>query len=125
MRQQKWGRIVNIASSVVLFTNFDYTHYTTSKAAVVGFTRALASEVGNEGVTVNALAPGLIKTSTTGETHGKAFEYFANLQAISRPGMPSDLVGPLSFLVSDDAAWVTGQVLNANGGMIKVGYVAS
>ncbi len=122
MMQRGWGRVVNVSSSAATFTAFNNTHYIASKAGIEGFTRALAADVGNRGVTVNAIVPGLTKTETTmAGDHADAFDYFAGMQAIARPGLPEDLANALAFLVSEDASFVTGHALFVNGGMIKVG----
>ena len=122
MMQRGWGRVVNVSSSAATFTASNNTHYIASKAGIEGFTRALAADVGNRGVTVNAIVQGLTKTETTmAGDHADAFDYFASMQAIARPGLPEDLANALAFLVSEDASFVTGHALFVNGGMIKVG----
>jgi NAD(P)-dependent dehydrogenase (short-subunit alcohol dehydrogenase family) len=102
-------------------------HYITSKAGVIGFTRSLATEFGVHGVTVNAIAPGLTRTPGTnarreiaGEmTTRELFALMANMQSIKRGEEVSDLVGAVSFLASDDAAFITGQTLYVNGGLTR------
>ena len=99
-----------------------FAHYIASKGGVIGLTRALASEFGEDGVTINAIAPGLVRTpaSTSGRRPGPAtgdeFEAAASHQSIKRGLVPEDLIGTLSFLTSDDAAFITGQTLYVNGG---------
>jgi NAD(P)-dependent dehydrogenase (short-subunit alcohol dehydrogenase family) len=105
-----------------------YTHYIASKGGVVGFTRALATEMGHHGVTVNAVSPSLTRTPGTegrAPRHGRAsmdeeFEEIARLQPIRRVQMPGDLAGVVSFLASDDSAFMTGQTLYVDGGMVRV-----
>jgi NAD(P)-dependent dehydrogenase (short-subunit alcohol dehydrogenase family) len=123
MRQRRWGRIVNMASDTFLSNLTGFAHYIASKAGVIGLTRALASEFGEDGVTVNAIAPGLVRTPGTsgrrrrpGAATGDEFEAAASHQSIKRGLVPEDLVGTLSFLTSDDAAFITGQTLYVNGG---------
>lgn len=117
MRERAWGRIVNISSSTVLKPPQTMTHYVASKAGVIGFTRALATELGQWGITVNTIAPGLTATQTVVEgPQGQWLENRASLQAIKRIEQPDDLVGTVAFLVSDDAAFVTGQTIVVNGG---------
>jgi NAD(P)-dependent dehydrogenase (short-subunit alcohol dehydrogenase family) len=128
MKRRKWGRIINISSSTLNTVASGYTHYVASKGGVVGFTRALATEMGNHGVTVNAVSPSLTRTPGTegrAPRPGRAsmdeeFEQIARLQAIRRVQMPDDVAGVVSFLASDDAAFMTGQTLYVDGGMVRV-----
>jgi NAD(P)-dependent dehydrogenase (short-subunit alcohol dehydrogenase family) len=121
MIERKYGRIVNIASNTLGLVIGGLSHYIASKGAVVGFTRGLATELGVHGITVNCIGPGLTRTPQTEAvfTDGKAFEEFAKMQAIKRPELPEDLVGTVSFLTSDDAAFMTGQTLIVDGGLLR------
>lgn len=128
MKRRGWGRIINLSSSTFNMVASGYTHYIASKGGVVGFTRALATELGNHGVTVNAISPSLTRTPGTegrAPRPGRAsmdeeFEQIAKLQPIRRVQLPSDLVGVVSFLASDDSAFMTGQTLYVDGGMVRV-----
>jgi NAD(P)-dependent dehydrogenase (short-subunit alcohol dehydrogenase family) len=128
MKRRGWGRIINISSSTLNTVASGYTHYIASKGGVVGFTRALATEMGNHGVTVNAISPSLTRTPGTegrAPRPGRAsmdeeFDQIAKMQAIRRVQVPGDLAGVVSFLASDDAAFITGQTLYVDGGMVRV-----
>jgi NAD(P)-dependent dehydrogenase (short-subunit alcohol dehydrogenase family) len=128
MKQRGWGRIVNMASSTFGAVVVGYAHYIASKGGLIGLTRALASELGPHGITVNAIAPTLTRTTGAlkrGPRAGDADmeQSFANAaarQAIPRGQMPADLVGALSFLTGDDSAFITGQALYVNGGLVRV-----
>lgn len=120
MREQGWGRIVGIASGMFHAGSPGSLHYVASKGGIIGFIRSLAAEVGVDGVTVNAIAPGLTRsagTSTGIHDEIGLFDMVLQHQAIKRNGTPEDLTGALSFLVSDDAAFMTGQTLLVDGGM--------
>lgn len=126
MRQRGWGRVINLASDTVNLLVPDFVHYITSKAGVIGFTRSLATELGPQGVTVNAIAPGLTRTPGTlgrnaaGDlSHEALFEMILNMQSIKRSEEATDLVGAVSFLASDDAGFITGQTLYVNGGLTR------
>ena len=129
MKQRGWGRIVNLSSSTVGSVVTGFVPYVTSKLGIVGFTRALASELGPFGVTVNAIQPGL--TKTPGATARPPRAGFATMddefndvaqrfQAIKRVETPDDLVGAVSFLTGDDAAFITGQTLAVDGGRVRL-----
>jgi NAD(P)-dependent dehydrogenase (short-subunit alcohol dehydrogenase family) len=127
MRERRWGRIVNIASDTVSLVVPGFTHYIASKAGVIGLTRALATEFGQDGITANAIAPGQTRTPGTegrktipgGMPQETFFELIANMQAIKRVETVADLVGVVAFLASDDAGFVTGQTLFVNGGLVR------
>jgi NAD(P)-dependent dehydrogenase (short-subunit alcohol dehydrogenase family) len=126
MRQHRWGRIINFASDTVSLVVPGFTHYIASKAGIIGLTRALATELGEHNITVNAIAPGLTRTQGTlarqemgGMSNDEFFALIANMQSIKRPELVSDLVGAVSFLASDDASFVTGQTLYVNGGLTR------
>jgi (S)-1-phenylethanol dehydrogenase len=127
MRARKWGRIVNMASATLGTVVSGFVHYVASKGGVVGFTRALATELGDDGITVNAISPGLTRSPGTLARPPRAglasmedeFALVAKLQAIKRPEVPADLVGAVSFLTSDDAAFMTGQTLIIDGGRVR------
>jgi NAD(P)-dependent dehydrogenase (short-subunit alcohol dehydrogenase family) len=127
MKRRGWGRIVNMASSTLGSVVTGFVHYVASKGGIVGFTRALASELGPHGVTVNAISPGLTRTPGTLARKPRAglasmdeeFAAIAAMQAIKRGEVPDDLVGTVSFLTSDDAAFITGQTLNVDGGRVR------
>jgi NAD(P)-dependent dehydrogenase (short-subunit alcohol dehydrogenase family) len=127
MRTRKWGRIVNMASSTFGSVTTGFAHYVASKGGVIGFTRGLAGDLAADGITVNAIAPGLTRSPGTivrkprpgFANMDEEFEAIARLQAIKRPEVPDDLVGALSFLTSDDAAFMTGQTLNVDGGRVR------
>ncbi|WP_435283490.1 SDR family NAD(P)-dependent oxidoreductase [Streptomyces koelreuteriae] len=120
MVDRGWGRIVSVSSTTFHSGIPNNTHYTASKGAVIGFTRSLAAEVGRHGVTVNTIAPGLVRTDTTeAGPQAALFDLLAQQQAIPRTEEPSDLVGALSFLASEDAAFITGQTLCIDGGWVR------
>jgi NAD(P)-dependent dehydrogenase (short-subunit alcohol dehydrogenase family) len=127
MKQRQWGRIVNMASSTLGSVVSGFVHYMSSKAGCVGFTRALASELGPHGITVNAISPGLTRSPGTlarkprpGMADMEAeFNLAASMQAIKRVEVPEDLVGTVSYLTSDDAAFITGQTINVDGGRVR------
>ena len=121
MQQHNWGRIINISSNVCWTVAPNVTHYTTAKMGVIGFTRALATEVAEAGITVNAIAPGLVRTGTTesGE-QAEMFDMVKQMQAIHRTEEPEDVAGVVSFLASDDSGFMTGQTMLVDGGMTRV-----
>jgi pyridoxal 4-dehydrogenase len=118
MRDAGYGRIVNIASNVILAGTPNLAHYVASKGGVFAFTRALAREIGKYGVTVNAVAPGLTETEgVLASPHAEAFDFVQMLQCIPRRGVAADIAPAVAFLASDEAGWVTGQLVVADGGM--------
>jgi NAD(P)-dependent dehydrogenase (short-subunit alcohol dehydrogenase family) len=117
MKAAGWGRVIAIASSTFFVGAHGMTHYVTSKGALIGLVHGLAGEVGRHGITVNAVAPGLTRTAkAVGDLPPALFEHVASLQAIPRNGTPEDQAGAVSFLASDDAAFVTGQTMLVDGG---------
>jgi pyridoxal 4-dehydrogenase len=118
MREAGYGRIVNIASNVILAGTPNLAHYVASKGGVWAFTRALARELGPYGITVNSVAPGLTETEgVLASKHAEAFEFVQMLQAIPRRAVAADIAPAVAFLASEEAGWVTGQLLVADGGM--------
>jgi 3-oxoacyl-[acyl-carrier protein] reductase/pyridoxal 4-dehydrogenase len=118
MREAGYGRIVNIASNVVLAGTPNLAHYVASKGGIVAFTRALAREIGQYGITVNSVAPGLTETEgVMASPHKEAFEFVQMLQAIPRRGVAADIAPAVAFLASEEAGWITGQMLVSDAGM--------
>lgn len=113
------GKIVNVASTTFWLNVPEMTAYIASKGGVIGFTRALASEIGAHGVTANVIAPGLTNTKTMHGINEDIYEFLPKQQAIPRVIEPSDLAGVVSFLCSSDSGFVTGQTIAADGGQVR------
>ena len=118
MSRQRYGRIVNIASIVGVMGNAGQANYAASKAAVIGFTKTVAREYASRLITVNAVAPGFIDTAMTQGLSAEVRETLQKQIPLSRLGHPSDVAEAVRFLVSDEAGYITGQVLHVNGGML-------
>jgi len=117
MVKQRSGRIINITSVVGQAGNAGQANYAASKAGLIGFTKALALEVASRNITVNAVAPGLIETDMTRAISEGAHEAWADRIPLKRLGTPDDVASAVVFLASDEASYITGQVLAVNGGM--------
>ncbi len=117
MVKQRSGRIISISSVVGQAGNAGQANYAASKAGIIGFSKALALEVASRGITVNVVAPGLIDTDMTRAITESAHETWASKIPLGRLGSPEDVAGAVCFLASDEAAYITGQVLAVNGGM--------
>jgi 3-oxoacyl-[acyl-carrier protein] reductase len=117
MVKQRYGRIVNISSVVGVMGNAGQANYSASKAGVIGLTKSLARELASRDITVNAVAPGFIDTAMTRDLPEKAREALFREIPLGRLGQPEDVAGAVRFLVSDEAAYITGHVLHVNGGL--------
>jgi len=117
MKKAGGGRIVNISSSTVFNGVPFFAHYVSSKAGVIGLTRALAKELGEQGITINAVSPGLTATETNSNYPEGYFETQAAMRSIKRIQVPSDLTGAVTFLISDESGFITGQTLVVDGGV--------
>jgi 3-oxoacyl-[acyl-carrier protein] reductase len=117
MIKRRAGRIISISSVVGQMGNPGQANYAASKAGLIGFSKALAREVASRNITVNVVAPGLVDTDMTKTVAGKAQADWASLIPLQRLGTPLDIAAAVCFLASDEAAYITGQVLAVNGGM--------
>ena len=117
MMKQRSGRIVSIASVVGAMGNVGQSNYVASKAGIIGMTKTFARELAARGITANAVAPGFINTEMTEAMSQKAIDRMLSMIPMSRPGEPQDVADAVAFLVSDKAAYITGQVIHVNGGM--------
>jgi 3-oxoacyl-[acyl-carrier protein] reductase len=118
MLRQKSGAIINIASVVGLMGNIGQANYSASKAGLIGLTKTTARELAKRGITANAIAPGYIESDMTAELSDKANKDMLNRIPVQYYGKPQDVANAVLFLVSDKAKYITGQVLNIDGGMI-------
>lgn len=118
MTKQRSGKIVNISSVVALMGNAGQSNYCASKAGVIGLTKSLARELAKRNITVNAVAPGFIKTKMTEVLNDQLVEQIANNIPLARLGEAKDVANLVAFLVSDLANYITGQVINVDGGLV-------
>ncbi|MFP3293800.1 MAG: 3-oxoacyl-[acyl-carrier-protein] reductase [Hydrogenobaculum sp.] len=118
MIKKRWGRIINISSVVGIMGNAGQTNYSATKAALIGFTKSLAKEVGSRGITVNAVAPGFIDTPMTQGLPEDIKEAYKKQIPLGRFGSPEDVANAVLFLASEKASYITGEVINVNGGML-------
>lgn len=117
MTKARWGRIINVSSVVASSGNAGQTNYAASKAAIEGFSRSLAREIGSRGITVNCVAPGFIDTDMTRALNEKQMETFLTQIPLGRFGQVEEIGAAVGFLASDSAAYITGETLHINGGM--------
>jgi 3-oxoacyl-[acyl-carrier protein] reductase len=117
MMRERWGRIVNISSVVGETGNSGQANYVASKAGLIGLTKSLAQEMGSRNITVNAVAPGFIETDMTGTLTSELRQKMIDQTPLRRMGTPDDIANAVKFLVSDEASFITGHVLDVNGGV--------
>ena len=118
MLKQKFGKIINMTSVVGITGNAGQSNYAASKAGVIGLTKSLARELGSRGITVNAVAPGFINTDMTSVLSDKVKEEAIKNIPLKKLGNPEDIANLVGFLASDSANYITGQVINVDGGMV-------
>ncbi|ERI92183.1 3-oxoacyl-[acyl-carrier-protein] reductase [Clostridiales bacterium oral taxon 876 str. F0540] len=118
MLKQKSGRIINISSVIGLIGNAGQANYAAAKAGIIGFTKSIAKELGARGITVNAIAPGFITTDMTEVLSDKVKEKLLENVPLRKLGSPEDVANLAGFLASDNASYITGQVINVDGGMV-------
>jgi 3-oxoacyl-[acyl-carrier protein] reductase len=119
MREAGWGRVINITSMSGQMGNFGQVNYSASKAGIIGMTKTMSIELGPKNITVNAVSPGLIESDMTAAMPKEAYD--ANIAAIllHRVGKPEEVASLVSYLASEDAGFITGAVINVNGGMYR------
>ena len=120
MIRQRWGRIINIASVVALVGNAGQANYASAKAGLVALTKTTAKEVASRGITANAIAPGFIDTEMTRRLSEKLRQEIMKQLPIGSFGLPEDVAQAVTFFASEEARYITGQVLNVDGGMVMV-----
>ncbi|QSQ09848.1 3-oxoacyl-[acyl-carrier-protein] reductase FabG [Koleobacter methoxysyntrophicus] len=118
MMKQRWGRVVNISSVVGITGNPGQTNYSAAKAGIIGFTKSCARELASRGITVNAVAPGFIRTDMTDKLRNEIKKELESKIPVGRLGKPEDVAHTVLFLVSSKADYITGQVINVDGGMV-------
>lgn len=120
MKDRGKGRIINMCSNSIFAGTPNMAAYVAAKGGVLGLTRAMATEVGGYGITVNAVSPGLTASAgVLASPHKEAFGFVETLQALDGRGEPEDIAPTVAFLASDDARWITGQLINVDGGHIR------
>ena len=117
MLKARWGRVISLSSIAGLVGNPGQANYSSAKAGIVGFTRTVAREVGSHGITINAVAPGFIETDMTSQMKEELRQEIKEHIPLDRFGTPQDVAEAVAFLASEEAGYITGQVLSINGGM--------
>ena len=120
MRKNNWGRFVNVSTDAIALVVKGFSHYMASKMGEIGFVRGLANDVAEDGITVNAVLPTIVNTPGASGISDEFKASVVEQQAIKRLAEPEDMVGPIVFLASDDAAFVTGQAIDVGGGLYKI-----
>jgi len=118
MMKKRWGRIINITSVIGMIGNKGQANYAASKAGIIGFTKSIAKEVASRNITCNAIAPGYIETDMTKNLPESVKEAFIQSIPLARAGTTSDVANLVLFLAQDESSYITGQVINIDGGMV-------